>query len=80
MLCVSTQCPFTLAAERAIFNAELEYGTGNVQWVLKNQAMAAYNASKVMPDFVAVAIACQHVYNLDGAVTGFDVKMMWLPL
>lgn len=80
MLCVSTQCPFTLAAERAIFNAECEYGTGNVEWAFKDKALAMYNANKVMPECISVNVAVNHEHDLNGTVTKFYVVFMWLPL
>ncbi len=80
MLCVSTQCPFILAAERAIFQAERLYGTGNVEWAFKDKALAMYNANKVMPECIPVNIALNYGHDLNGVVTNFNVDIMWLPL
>ena len=75
-----TQCRFTLAAERAIFQAELLYGTGNVEWAFKDKALAMYNVNKVMPECIPVNIALNHDRDLNGTVTKFNVDTMWLPL
>lgn len=73
-----TQCQFTLAAERAIFQAERMYGTGNVEWAFKYKAMEMYNATKVMPECIPVNVALNYDRDLNG--TNYAVEIMWLPL
>ena len=73
-----TQCRFTLAAERAIFQAELLYGECRVGF--KDKALAMYNVNKVMPECIPVNIALNQERDLNGTVTKFNVDTMWLPL
>ena len=75
-----TQCRFTLAAERAIFQAERLYGTGNVEWAFKDKAIAMYNVHKVMPAVIPAVVVFNPSYNLNGEVTNYDVEITWLPL